>query len=95
MSGPARVSKLLRIHGRVQGVYFRESMCQKAIELGITGWVRNRRDGTVEAMVQGTAEAVGHMLEWARNGPEMASVTSLEVAEGSGSHSGFERRSTA
>ena len=95
MSGSAHVSKLLRIHGRVQGGYFRESMCQKAAELGITGWVRNRRDGTVEALVQGTAEAVGHMLEWAKKGPEMASVTALEVTEGSGSHTGFERRSTA
>ncbi len=50
----------------MQGVYFRESMCQKATELGITGWVRNRRDGTVEALVQGTEETVGHMLEWAK-----------------------------
>lgn len=94
MSGSVRVSKLLRIHGRVQGVYFRESMCQKASELGITGWVRNRRDGTVEALVQGTEEAVGHMLEWAKKGPEMASVTALDVTEGSGSYTGFERRST-
>lgn len=87
-------TKLLRIHGRVQGVYFRESMCQKAAELGITGWVRNRRDGTVEAMVQGSEQAVQRMLEWARRGPEMAQITDLVVEQGSGSYSGFERRDT-
>jgi len=87
-------TKLLRIHGRVQGVYFRESMCQKAAELGITGWVRNRRDGTVEAMVQGSEQAVQRMLEWARRGPEMAQITDLVVEQGSGSYSGFERQGT-
>lgn len=94
MSGSARVSKLLRIYGRVQGVYFRESMCQKAAQLGITGWVRNRRDGTVEAVIQGTEEAVQHMLEWARKGPNTASVTDMKVTTGSGSHAEFERLDT-
>lgn len=95
MSGSAHVSKLLRIHGRVQGVYFRESMCQKAAQLGITGWVRNLRDGTLEAMIQGTEDAVRQMLEWAKRGPEMAGVTDMEVTEGSGNYAEFERRSTA
>lgn len=87
-------TRLLRIHGRVQGVNFRESMCRKAAQLGITGWVRNRRDGTVEAMVQGEPQAVEKMLGWARTGPEMACVTDMEVTEGSGSYSEFERRGT-
>jgi len=94
MSGSARVTKLLRLHGRVQGVYYRESMCQKAAELGVTGWVRNRRDGTVETMVQGTEEALQRMLEWARMGPGNARVTDMVVEEGSGSYTGFERRDT-
>lgn len=87
-------TRLLRIHGRVQGVYFRESMSRKAAELGISGWVCNRRDGTVEAMIQGPEEAVQYMLGWARTGPEMACVTDMEVTEGSGSYTGFERRGT-
>ena len=94
MSGSALATKLIRLHGRVQGVYYRESMCHKAAELGVTGWVRNRRDGTVEAMVQGNEEAVARMLAWAQRGPEMANVTEMLVAEGSGSYSGFERRET-
>lgn len=94
MCEPARVTKLLRLHGRVQGVFYRESMCRKAAELGVTGWVRNRRDGTVEAMVQGDDAAVRRMLEWARRGPEMARVTSMTVEQGSGSYTMFERRDT-
>ncbi|MEN6585394.1 MAG: acylphosphatase [Sulfuricella sp.] len=94
MSESARVTKLLRLYGRVQGVFYRESMCRKAAELGVTGWVRNRRDGTVEAMVQGDEEAVRRMLEWARRGPEMAQVTDMVVGQGSGSYAEFERRDT-
>lgn len=94
MSESAHVAKLIRLHGRVQGVFYRESMCRKAAELGIAGWVRNRRDGTVEAMVQGDAEAVQRMLEWARRGPELAQVTDMTVEPGSGSFTGFERRDT-
>lgn len=94
MSEPARVTKLLRLHGRVQGVFYRGSMCRKAAELGVTGWVRNRRDGSVEAMVQGDEEAVRRMLEWARKGPEMAGVTAMEEEQGNGSYTGFERRET-
>lgn len=95
MSNLPSLSKHLVLHGRVQGVYYRESMCQQAARLGISGWVRNRRDGTVEAMIQGSEEAIARMLEWARRGPEMAQVTNMEVREGSGNHSGFERRETA
>jgi len=79
----------------VQGVFYRESMCRKAAELGVTGWVRNRRDGSVEAMLQGDEETVQRMLEWARRGPEMAQVTDMEVEQGSGSYTGFERLDTA
>ncbi len=95
MSGPVLATKLLRLHGRVQGVYFRESMCQKAAEFGVTGWVRNRRDGSVEAMVQGDEEAIQRMLAWAQRGPKMAQITDMEVEEGSGCYVELERRDTA
>jgi acylphosphatase len=88
------VTKLIRVHGRVQGVYFRESMCMKAAELGVRGWVRNRHDGTVEALVQGGEEAVRRVLAWARIGPASARVEGMSVEEGSGSYVRFERRDT-
>ena len=84
----------LKIIGRVQGVFFRESMWRRAQQLGITGWVRNRRDGSVEAMVQGTPEAVAAMVAWARTGPEQARVETVEISAGSGEYAGFERLET-
>ncbi|MBA2350290.1 MAG: acylphosphatase [Burkholderiales bacterium] len=85
----ANVSRLI-IRGRVQGVYFRESMAMKARELKVTGWVRNRRDGSVEAMVQGTGEALGEIVAWARTGPDRALVESVQLDEGSGYYSRFD-----
>lgn len=85
----------LRIYGHVQGVFFRESMCRKAQQLGITGWVRNRRDGSVEAMIQGAPEAISAMVEWARAGPEPARVERVEISAGSGEYTDFERLDTA
>ncbi|MBI5006794.1 MAG: acylphosphatase [Nitrosomonadales bacterium] len=82
----------LVIHGRVQGVYFRNSMQEEAELLGVSGWVRNLPDRTVEAMVQGEAGAVEAIVRWAQRGPMMASVERVEVAPGSGSYSGFEIR---
>jgi acylphosphatase len=79
MSEP--VARRLVAHGRVQGVWFRESMRRKAEALGVTGWVRNRMDGTVEAIVQGEARAVAAIVEWARRGPERAQVRQLDVEE--------------
>lgn len=89
-----RVTRRLVAHGRVQGVWFRESMRLQAEALGITGWVRNRSDGTVEAVVQGGAPAVEAITRWARRGPEQAQVTTLEVAEASGEFERFEKRAT-
>ncbi len=71
----------LRIFGRVQGVWYRESMRQEAEQLGITGWVRNRLDGSVEALVQGEAEAIERIIVWARRGPEQAQVTHIDMDE--------------
>ncbi len=73
------ISRRLRIVGHVQGVFYRESMRQRADQLGVTGWVRNCADGSVEAVVQGDALAVGQMIEWAQLGPESARVDKVDV----------------
>lgn len=93
----ARRTLRLVAHGRVQGVWFREGMRQEAQRLGVAGWVRNRRDGTVEAVVQGPPAAVEAIVAWARRGPEAAEVQRLEVADapGEGPHAAFEKRPTA
>jgi acylphosphatase len=88
----AIVTKQLRITGRVQGVGFRLYMERKARELGISGWVRNRRDGAVEAMVQGSSAAVETMIVWARRGPPSAVVAEVRVTDASGDFATFEAR---
>lgn len=82
----------LRIHGRVQGVGFRQSMRIEAERLRVTGWVQNTPDGEVEAVVQGPAEAVEAMIAWAHKGPPMARVDHVEISEAGGKYSGFEKR---
>ena len=84
------VTKHLIIHGRVQGVAYRDAMRIRAEELGVTGWVRNRRDGTVEAMVQGKPEAVDAMIAWANWGPPAARVTRVEIDDGIGDFHSFQ-----
>jgi acylphosphatase len=88
------MAKHLLISGRVQGVGFRYSMAEEAERLGATGWVRNRRDGTVEAAIDGDAGAVGALLDWARRGPPSARVTELTVSEIEESFERFEMRPT-
>jgi acylphosphatase len=66
--------RLLRVEGRVQGVGMREACVQRAQALGLTGYVRNRRDGSVEVMLQGPADAVARMQAWLREGPPLARV---------------------
>ncbi len=73
------ISRRLRIVGHVQGVFYRESMRQRATQLGVTGWVRNCADGSVEAVVQGDELAVGQMIEWAQRGPDSAKVETVDV----------------
>ena len=84
----------LVIVGHVQGVGFRYAMVMKAAEIGISGWVRNRRDGAVEAIVQGSPEAVARMLAWTRHGPRSARVDRVEVEPSDGAYSQFEARDT-
>lgn len=71
----------LRIHGRVQGVGFRYGMQRAALDAGVGGWVRNRRDGTVEAELEGDAEGLGRVRAWAASGTRAAHVTRVEVTE--------------
>jgi acylphosphatase len=79
----------------VQGVGFREAMRDQAGRLGVTGWVRNRRDGSVEAIVDGPPSAVEAIVTWARRGPPTAEVARVDVSPAEGRFSAFERRPTA
>lgn len=71
----------VRIAGRVQGVGYRYWTERVAGERGLSGWVRNRRDGTVEAVFSGLPDDVAGMVERCRDGPPSAKVTSIDVAE--------------
>ena len=69
----------MRVHGAVQGVFFRVETRDRARSLGISGWVRNLRDGAVEAVFEGPEERVESMVEWCRRGPAGARVQSVDV----------------
>ena len=89
----------LSIHGHVQGVGFRWSLSTEAKALGLSGWVRNRRDGTVEALVCGTPEAVEAITIWAHQGPSTAHVERVisndqPATETGETLAGFEQRPT-
>ncbi|MGZ3653010.1 MAG: acylphosphatase [Bdellovibrionota bacterium] len=90
-------ARKMQIQGQVQGVNFRESMKQEAHRCGVTGWVRNRPDGSVEAFVQGEPAAIEDILQWARLGPPRARVDALQSEDAAPDLSlkHFERRETA
>jgi acylphosphatase len=88
------MARQLKISGRVQGVGFRYAMAEEAERLGVTGWVRNRRDGTVEAVVDGDTDALEAIVAWARQGPRGAHVTDVEVIEVAECFARFEMRPT-
>lgn len=88
------VTKNLSISGRVQGVGFRDFMQRRARALGVTGWVRNRSDGSVEAVVQGSDDAVNQMIAFARQGPRSAQVTGVRVSDADGQFPAFDLRPT-
>lgn len=75
---------MIRVHvvvtGRVQGVWFRDSCQREARALGVSGWVRNRMDGSVDAEFEGPEAAVERMVAWCREGPPRARVDDVEVA---------------
>ena len=67
------------VHGNVQGVFFRDSTREEARKHGIAGWVRNRSDGTVEAVFEGDSGAVEALVDFARSGPSSADVERVDV----------------
>jgi acylphosphatase len=74
-------TRQIRVRGRVQGVGFRYALRDEAQRLGLAGWVRNCADGSVEALLQGEAQAVEALVRWARRGPRAARVERLANAE--------------
>ena len=84
------------ITGRVQGVFFRMETQQAARRIGVTGWARNRSDGSVEAVFEGAPEKVEEMLAWCRKGPPLARVDDVAVrdADDQESFTDFTIRST-
>jgi len=93
------VTRHLRIAGRVQGVGYRDALRRVALANGVAGWVRNRRDGTVEAVLQGAPAAVDAVLAWAQRGPPAARVSGIDAQPAQGGldrpHSGFDCLPTA
>lgn len=84
------------ISGRVQGVWYRAWTREEAKRRGLNGWVRNRRDGTVEAVFAGDADAVEEMLTVCREGPPQAAVADIDVEDWSGQlDPGFQQRPSA
>lgn len=88
------VVKHLSIQGRVQGVGYRYSMLAEAERRNVNGWVRNRADGTVEAVVAGDELAVEGIIAWARQGPPGARVTEIMIEDAAGEFSGFALRTS-
>lgn len=84
------VTRRLLIHGKVQGVYYRVSAEREALRLGLSGWVRNRFTGEVEALVYGPEERIEAFIDWAHKGPPAAEVCRVEITpENSVPDSGF------
>ena len=79
--GPGATARRLVVHGRAQGVFYRDSCVQEAARLGVSGWVVNEPDGTVRAHVEGDPDAVRELVEWCRTGPTRAVVQGVEVTD--------------
>jgi acylphosphatase len=91
MSEQAR--RRVLVHGEVQGVNFRDATRKEAESAGLSGWVSNRDDGSVEAVFEGDADAVERLVEWCRAGPSSADVEDVDAAEEDPEgESGFEVR---
>lgn len=93
MTSPV-VRRRVVLHGQVQGVGFRWNARTEATRLGVSGWVRNLPDGSVEAEIEGDRTSVDDMVEWLRRGPPFAEVSDVDVAEinPTGSDGSFEIR---
>jgi len=79
--GEARIRRRVRVEGRVQGVAFRAATREQARAHGLAGWVRNRADGSVEAVFEGAPAAVEALLAWCRAGPRLARVARVEIED--------------
>jgi acylphosphatase len=77
MNEKARV--LLLINGRVQGVFFRLKTREEAYKLGLTGWVKNNGNGTVEALAEGDKDKLEELINWCKKGPEHAQVDGVDI----------------
>ena len=88
--GKGDITVTVRIRGRVQGVWFRAWTVEQASLRRLRGWVRNRRDGSVEAIVAGADEDVEAMVAWARRGPPAARVGAVSVEAASGEFDRFD-----
>ncbi|MFT4172684.1 MAG: acylphosphatase [Rhodocyclaceae bacterium] len=95
MADQSDVARHLTITGRVQGVGFRWSMMREAEARGVGGWVRNRPDGAVEAVVSGAPEAVAALIDWASHGPAGARVEAVEVRDSTERYETFGHRPNA
>jgi acylphosphatase len=79
---PRNVRANVKISGMVQGVFFRAYTREKAVQMGVTGWVRNLRDGRVEGLFEGNQRAVSELISWCRKGPPSARVKDVDVEWG-------------
>ena len=87
-------TKHLRITGKVQGVGFRAAMYREAQRLSVTGWVRNRKNASVEAVIQGPEKSISEMLAWVKNGPAGSRVDQIEINDVDGIFPDFDLLST-
>ena len=76
-----RIRRRAIVHGDVQGVFFRDSTRERARANSVSGWVRNERDGSVQAVLEGSPDAVQRMLQFLQNGPPQARVERLDVSD--------------
>ncbi len=79
MPADKAVRRRVLVHGRVQGVFYRATLKERATERGVTGWARNLSGGRVEAVFEGPPEEIDSLIEWCRTGPGMAEVTGVEI----------------
>ena len=78
---PRLVRRRVVVHGHVQGVFFRDSVDERAQSRGVAGWVRNREDGAVEAVFEGDEDAVDSLVRFCREGPRSADVSRVDVSD--------------
>ncbi|RZS95111.1 acylphosphatase [Cecembia calidifontis] len=76
------MNRRIKVHGKVQGVFFRKNTQQKALELDLKGWVKNEDDGTVSLEIEGELHSILAMQSWLRLGPPNSQVEYLEISQG-------------